>query len=43
LGATRRRRTLKRIERSARRLDPERKVVGTAELRALREACGSAR
>jgi len=41
LGATLRRRTLRRIERSARRLDPERRVVGTGELRALREACGS--
>ena len=42
LGATLRRRALRRIERSARRLDPERRVVGVDELRALRGACGSA-
>jgi hypothetical protein len=39
LGGMLRRRTLRRLERSARKLDPERKVIGTDELKALRDAC----
>ena len=34
-----RRRMLRRLERSARRLEPERQVIGTDELNAFRDAC----
>lgn len=41
LGSVLRRRTLRRVERSARKLDPERKVLGAEEMNALRDACWS--
>jgi len=41
LGEAPRQRVLRRLERSARKLDPEGKVVGAEELCALRKACGS--
>jgi 3-deoxy-D-manno-octulosonic acid kinase len=41
LGARLRQRMVRRLERSARKLDPEGKVVGADTLRVLREACRS--
>jgi 3-deoxy-D-manno-octulosonic acid kinase len=41
LGSMLRRRTLRRVERSARKLDPDRRVLGSEELSALRDACWS--